>query len=348
MIVKELHINTRLELDKINSSLYDDILDEEIDYYLNKAQTELIKQRYNPKSNQYIKGFEYDEKRTVDLKNIHVTNYVDTCYTTSTTNQYRFKLPQDFMFLTSQQAQVYYNYCKAITTSDVTTTKTYFAVPFTPNQLTSGNYSNFRLSANTTANSILTAITGYQYPNDTTNFIYKLQESVNSNYTIYYQGYYTVYRTGYLYIEAPVGTSSILVSYDGGSNYTSYGSSTLSLTNKIGTANGTREYNALRRVQIDDLAVMLKDSFAKPNPEEPLGIEQTNFIDSYTDGSFIIEQLSISYIRSPKPISLSLNVTSELSEEMHTELIAVAVNMILEAIESKRYQTNNLELKRIE
>lgn len=348
MNVTSLHINTRLELDKINSGLYDYLTDEEVDYYLNKAQTEFIKQRYNPDSNQYRTGFEQNEKRTADLKNLHVTNYTDTCYLTNETNKYRFRLPEDFMYLTSQRATVYFDYCKQIVYNTVTTNKTYFEVPLVFNTLSNDNFSNFRLAINTTANSLISTINNYRYPEDQDNYIIRLKNSVIlPGYSISFEGFYTLYSQNTLFIEAP--TSTILfVSYDGGVNWTQFNSKTLTLQNVTGSSNGTRQTSVIRRCQIDDLYVLLKDSFATTNPDYPLAIEQTNYIDSFGNSEFIIEQLIISYIRQPKPISLSLNQTSELASPTHPELIAMAVNMCLEAIESKRYETNNLELKRIE
>jgi len=348
MNVKALHINTRLELDKINSSLYDYLTDEEIDYYLNKAQTEFIKQRYNPESNQYRTGFEQNEKRTADLKNLHVTNYSDTCYLTNEANKYRFRLPEDFMYLTSQQTSVYYNYCAQIVSNTITSTKTYFEVPLAFNTLLNESFSNFRLAITSTSNSLISSITNYNYPEDQDNYIIRLRNSVIlQGYSISFEGFYTLYSQNTLFIEAPISTT-LFVSYDGGTNWTSFSSKTLTLQNVVGVSNGTREVNVLRRCQIDDLYVLLKDSFATTNPEYPLAIEQSNYIDSYANSQFIIEQLIISYIRQPKPISLSLNQTSELASPTHPEIVAMAVNMCLEAIESRRYETNNLELKRIE
>jgi len=164
--VKNLHISYKLELDKIDSGLYDNLLDNEIDYYFNKAQIEFIKSRYNPDSNQYRKGFEMNEKRTVDLKNLHVTNYSDTCYLTSEDNKYRFTLPSDFMFLTSEQAKVYYNYCNTITYTTNTEVKTYFKIPLNFSTLTTDNFVNFRIAIGNTSTLLYTPISGYMYPED--------------------------------------------------------------------------------------------------------------------------------------------------------------------------------------
>jgi len=348
MNVKNLHISFRLELDKINSGLYDDLIDEEVDYYLNKAQTEFIKQRYNPPSNQYQTGFEMNEKRTVDLKNLHVTNYQDTVYLTNEINKYRFQLPSNFMYFTSGQATVYNSYCNQITYTTVTTEKIYFQIPVQFNNLTNQNFNNFRIAINTTSNLLFTPLTGYQYPEDEENYLTAIQNlQLPTGYRIMYEGFYTIYEQSNLFVEVPTATN-LFITYDGGTNWQSVTSSQLTLQNRVGATLGTRKVSPVRRCAIDDLYILLKDSFATTTPDYPLTIEQTNFIDSYGNNSFIIENFIASYIRIPKSISLSLNQTSELAPQVHQELIAMAVNMALEAIESKRYETNQLELKRAE
>jgi hypothetical protein len=47
------------------------------------------------------------------------------------------------------------------------------------------------------------------------------------------------------------------------------------------------------------------------------------------------------YLKQPNKIDLATNVTSELSEHIHSELVDLAVSIALEGIESKRNQTFN-------
>jgi len=68
MTVNDMHIAIDLELNKLNSNLYDIILPQEKDYFLNRAQERLIKQYYSPKSNKKGEGFEMSQKRIDDLR----------------------------------------------------------------------------------------------------------------------------------------------------------------------------------------------------------------------------------------------------------------------------------------
>ena len=58
---------------------------------------------------------------------------------------------------------------------------------------------------------------------------------------------------------------------------------------------------------------------------------------------FIVKEIAISYIRTPKQINLEQNQTCELSEETHAEIVRDAVNLLLENFEAnaQRIQTSN-------
>lgn len=77
MNVSEMHLQFKISLDKIDSEAYSEILPEEIDIYLNNAELDLIKLRYGL-NNIYHKGFEQNQKRVDDLKNLVVSNFCET------------------------------------------------------------------------------------------------------------------------------------------------------------------------------------------------------------------------------------------------------------------------------
>ncbi len=67
MTIGDAHQAFKLELDKIDSLNYPNLLPEEIDYFLNKAQENFVKQRYGNTNNKR-QSFEQSQKRTDDLK----------------------------------------------------------------------------------------------------------------------------------------------------------------------------------------------------------------------------------------------------------------------------------------
>lgn len=73
MTVQEMHIAFKLELDKTNNLQYPAFEPEEIDYWLNRSVSDIVKQRFtgnNPKR----ESVEETQKRRDDLRNI-TTNY---------------------------------------------------------------------------------------------------------------------------------------------------------------------------------------------------------------------------------------------------------------------------------
>lgn len=67
MTIQQMHRSFKLELDKIDSLQYPDLLPAEIDVILNNSQERFIKTRYST-NNIYRTGFEVTDKRISDLQ----------------------------------------------------------------------------------------------------------------------------------------------------------------------------------------------------------------------------------------------------------------------------------------
>jgi hypothetical protein len=103
---------TAAEMKTLFLTLYDKVTnfaapgyeDSEITLFLNKAQLEFVKTRYNYKGNQYFEGFEETEKRRKDLAELtrDVTISGGTANTSDQTgvspNGEFFDLPEDFLY----------------------------------------------------------------------------------------------------------------------------------------------------------------------------------------------------------------------------------------------------------
>ena len=101
-------------------------------------------------------------------------------------------------------------------------------------------------------------------------------------------------------------------------------------------------------VQQDDIFTMLKDPFNTTTLENPLYTIRDNKLDLYTNDIFIIEEVKLTYIRKPAEISLSLQVSCELPEHSHREIVDMAVSSILESIADPRYKTHEIEVNKNE
>jgi hypothetical protein len=101
----------------------------------------------------------------------------------------------------------------------------------------------------------------------------------------------------------------------------------------------------VRIVANHEVHFLQQDPFARSNSTSPLAILSDRDLKVFQDNeNFILEGISLDYIRTPEQIDLQLNQTSELAEHTHQEIIDIAVKTILEAIESPRYQTSTGEL----
>jgi hypothetical protein len=381
MTVNEMHIAVNLGVQKIASFQADILLPQEIDFELNIAMMRFIKQRYNPSSNRLGKGFEQSQKRVDDLRNLLVTTKSDTIvaggflsdaigqyiYTTSETNIYieRATLPLDYLFLVSVTAAVHYN-CKTTIADQLVETKVtteWVKASLTPPipgfYLTGIEYyngSNWTSIINNSLGSELTRDEMF----DTNNYLNNFLPSINANIVE------NANNTG-AQLDPPVDSNHIYflnrnISFgnDGSGNY----------LRTIWTINGSMFYanyqyeqnrtvsppivsrsapTADQRisqcwfVQSDDIPKSMRDPFNKTSFDYiPYSVKE-NFIDIYSDNSFVVPQVYIVYIRKPKTISITNNIGCELPEHTHQEIVEMTIKSILEGIESQRYNSQSME-----
>lgn len=109
------------------------------------------------------------------------------------------------------------------------------------------------------------------------------------------------------------------------------------------------------QVKSDEINILTKDPFWQPISEEPLFYIMGTSIVYETDGSFVITNTVLTYIRQYNRfqhgtiyISPTIDITTELPAETHQEIIDIAVTMLLENFESSRYQSNLNELTKTE
>jgi hypothetical protein len=98
--------------------------------------------------------------------------------------------------------------------------------------------------------------------------------------------------------------------------------------------------------QQDDIYKMLTDPFNTTQMWGPLTIINNQFIDVFINReNFVVKEVSISYIRKPKLISLELNQSCELAEETHAEIVRDAVNLMLENFEADKRLSTSLQVE---
>ena len=81
---------------------------------------------------------------------------------------------------------------------------------------------------------------------------------------------------------------------------------------------------------------------------KPLRIFKGSDVELITDGTYGIYNYYIKYIKKPIEVNSTTSQSSDMPEHMHDEIVKLAANMILENIESQRYQTHTIETRKVE
>ena len=108
-----------------------------------------------------------------------------------------------------------------------------------------------------------------------------------------------------------------------------------------------KEVNAVKVVQFDDVYVMAQDPFNKTKYSSPLATMRGGVIDLYTDETFIVDSVRLTYIREPQIVEAPA-VDCDLPIHTHEEIVQMAVSSILEGISDPRYQTHQIEVGKME
>ena len=350
MDITEMHLNIDLELNKLNSNLYEIILPQEKDYFLNRAQERFIKQRYGALSNSKRQGFEMSQKRIDDLRNLLVPNYYDKCFKLPITDfdyasKLKFYFPGDYMFLTSSRSKMKHNHCGTLTPVD--TVVTFKTITINLSILTDYALFGIKLGATAGAATIVLPVgtlTGLDDQEKTlaiqtvVDTLNKSTDFVNAGWVAYSSNYRNV--KGDIVITVPTAdTNNLYYTLTG-----TYPGSPLTFTKVTNTktyleSNGNEEIAPNRFAQQDDVYIMQVDPFNRTDAfEGPLTIIHTDSIDVFFrptgPEAFIVQEIAISYLRKPRLMSSTTNQSCELSEETHAEILRDAVNLLLETMEA--------------
>ena len=121
------------------------------------------------------------------------------------------------------------------------------------------------------------------------------------------------------------------------------------ISNNAQTASSVNKY-----VQLDDIYTLLEDPFNGTKHTKPLMTIRDNNLDMYTDDTFVVRRVKITYIKKPAIVAHDNSaaatgpVNCDLPDHTHQEIVNMTVNSILEGISDPRYQTNTVELMKSE
>jgi len=117
MTVQEMHYALEQGLQRIAANAYDYLLNEEKDYWLNRAMERFIKDRAFITGDVKRIGFEGNQKRLDDIRTLVVQNYEDMWDTATGAAWFQADLPADYLYLVNLRAFIRKSVCGNVTVS---------------------------------------------------------------------------------------------------------------------------------------------------------------------------------------------------------------------------------------
>lgn len=110
--------------------------------------------------------------------------------------------------------------------------------------------------------------------------------------------------------------------------------------------NTTPTFNVIQRGTDMLLPTFMFGSVArKPTVERPIGTISKNYLQIYSDGTFVPFKLIIDYVKKPSMISLKYNLNCRLPEHTHQEIVSIAAKLLMAATNPNNYEVMAVETK---
>lgn len=347
MDIQQIHIAIRQKLQQVNSAVYTDLQNEEIDLAIDNAVMRII--------DETIPEIEQDFQKIETLRELHVKSHIINTFQTSEADTLRVPLPYDLKHLISTRSNVYTSNCGSIVKTDLNSNVKVAVVPFKPTEAITtfasfslvfkvGDVTNLTYTPNT--------LDTYRYPENLWNFITAFIEGFSANDSTttptgqiqcFWETYKNLhYRDSLIFVISNDSTiSSITLNFSDSLtktvNFETY-------TFMYETATGG-EYVKVGNIvaHSTDVSDMLADPFNTTRANRPLTDIHKKYLDIYVTKKFTVDKVFFNYIRLPKPVSLALNFECELSPSVHTKVVDYATLILLESFSSNRYKTMSEE-----
>jgi len=331
MNILKMQIRLKQQLRQVASNTLGDLEPDEMDDYLNQAQTLFLDKINDPRNNKLQIGFEQSYQRFSEVG-------------IAPTEQVRLLsiLSQDSM------VGVLPTFLHTITRIDVSTekcTKTYRTVTFkraivkfkVPHDII--DFSNFSIIVGSST-FVVTGQQNYLNPENTDLFIRQLHNKSVGNVKFYWESTDDLYEPNSLIITTLAGNpaENAVVNF-GNNNSISVNFETVSTILSGLSTDGV--YRGANLAQQEDVADMLKDPFQTTKYTRPLVEIRGKKVIVYHNDSFIPKLLRICYIPIPKPVSYNLNESCELPERTHEAIVALAAELIQQDMLGKEKESES-------
>jgi hypothetical protein len=341
MTIAQMHILIEQKLQNLNAFVNDNFLPDEIDLFINEMQEAFIKQRFSPDSNPKRKGFEASNKRLADLqsllKEVTLLPVVDN---TEPEERKYFIASAAAVAVTSMAAD---NLYQIVTIGNTT---------FTAVGAVRGEVGEVFIASGAGTGTGTVAPFDFFFPvSSRVNLIVNAKPLVIDKLPTRYLGMVkSTYNPaspaparGDFYIASETATYTSFSGVAATKGCVLYYNGTTRSIQSLPAFNYPKIGVPIRIVEHEEKDRMLQNPFGKPTERSPIATVRGNFLMVPVSERFILKDVSLQYLRKPKPVSLSSSSNCELPDHTHSEIVDLVVNHILEVIESKRYQSSSLE-----
>lgn len=332
MLIQEMHNKIELRLQKMASHAYDWIQSPQVDSYINDTILSFTKNRFNSFSESNKAPFQKNIKSMEDLKTLVVPGYSLRPYLVDDGEFFEVELPGDYMFLI-EATSLTADKCKYLTgfptPTSYNSSASRIAIPYNLN------------SFNVQGTSILEIPDGDILTEPTAGFItHNLLQNVLNNEV---GDLYFINGNEYLFVRKQgVSLTPINVTFGLGDTF---GALEFLWSDTARTYYPTDDKFSRVRVRVmeqEEFTGYFDHPFAKSVSHSPSGFEYSRFLKIHTGKRFILSNVGVTYIRKPTLVNLSLNVSCDLPEHTHPEIVDRVVLDILETIESQRTQSKSV------
>jgi hypothetical protein len=343
MTVLEMHVQLDLLCQKLNSNVYGNLLPEEKDIILNKAQIRFIREVSDPTSNQKGQGFQYTQARYDDIEEL---------LTSVTLPSYKYVLnanvdesvfsivPYNYFRLVKLRSFVKdlcgANYNTTVQTTAVTN-KVYH-VPFTN---TSSLFTIFSINIDYNGNTAVELFDITDYPSFTGGLssneekfilIQLILSEVNNklislglSYRLYYETYDTLFiANNFLLVGDSLLTGLQFVIGEAVIEGTLKNLTYTKVSNNLETFKLVNH----RVTKSNDSWKLLDTSFGTTIAHSPLTDIEKRRLISYHQKKFIIGDTILQYIRKPRNIDVLLSIDCELNPNVHDKVVDLAARLV--------------------
>lgn len=355
MTPREMHIELDVRLQYMNSNRKDTVRAEVKDMVINQSILEVVDNRLPSKSIQPGKqGLEANTILYEDLKELtkfaSLTTYVDS----TISNSLYGVLPVDYYHLKSDRSTVRYD-CNGITfPSTSSTTESVYILPFPDYTVAGIKYVSFSIKFNGIlgtiysyiSHSLYTRDAKFQIVNEVLDYVNKIKTfsngatpPSNATFEVYWEYYDNVfYQDSFIFkvITAASAMSTAILTYSG---YAGVATALTTISRDYYNYSfGTTSEYPNRLTASDMVHDVNRDYYSKTVHDSPISTLDLQRIRVIINSQFIIQNIKIEYIKKPRMINYSMNISSELCYKLQNEVINVAARKVKAMVNDPSYK----------